>query len=166
MSPEIISEIANMALALSLIVAIIFGIAQINTARRDRRDRLTLETLHTFHSREFAGIILFTTNNKFPQTLDEWQQWPRDNQEMYIQQMQQMESLGIMLADKLISMDLLDKTLGSYISTLWNKSASVIQDMRVKYNDPFLSEYFQWMAGQIDNRMKSNPRQPFFLSAK
>ena len=34
--------------------------------------------------------------------------------------------------------------------------------MRDKNADPFLGEYFQWMAEQIDRRMKENPRKPFF----
>lgn len=72
MSPEIIAEIANIALTLSLIVAIVFGLAQIGVARRDRRERLTLETLRAFHSREFAELILFSTTGRFPQDFEEW----------------------------------------------------------------------------------------------
>jgi hypothetical protein len=45
---EIISIIADLALTLSLIVALIFGVAQVRTSARDRRERLTLETLHNF----------------------------------------------------------------------------------------------------------------------
>lgn len=28
--------------------------------------------------------------------------------------------------------------------------------------DPFLGEYFQWLAERIDERMKQNPRKPFY----
>jgi hypothetical protein len=34
-------------------------------------------------------------------------------------------------------------------------------DIREKAPDPFLGEYFQWLAQQIDERMKLNPRKPF-----
>ena len=44
MTNDIINLIANIALALSFIVALVFGIAQVRAAARDRRERLTLET--------------------------------------------------------------------------------------------------------------------------
>ena len=56
---EIITIIANLALALSLIVALIFGIAQVKATKRDRRERLTLEALRNFQTREFAELISY-----------------------------------------------------------------------------------------------------------
>jgi hypothetical protein len=166
MSAEDIAVLANLALTLSLITAIIFGIAQIRVARRDRKERLTLETLRTFHSREFAELILFTSTTRFPESYDEWKSWPNKDKVPFIQLVQQMESLGILLADGLIDINLVDKTLGSYVSTTWEKFKPVIMEMRAQQPDPFLSEYFQWMSDQIATRMKENPREPFFLQKK
>jgi hypothetical protein len=166
MSAEFITELANLALTLSLIVAVIFGIAQINAAKKDRRERLTLETLRNFQSREFAEFILFITTAKFPQSQKEWLSWAEEEKVKFIQIGQEMESLGILLADKLIDIDLLDKTLGSFIMTAWEKFKPMIFELREKNPDPYLAEYFQWMAEQIDKRMKENPRKPFFQIAK
>jgi hypothetical protein len=166
MSAEFITELANLALTLSLIVAVIFGIAQINAAKKDRRERLTLETLRNFQSREFAEFILFITTAKFPQSQKEWLSWAEEEKVKFIQIGQEMESLGILLADRLIDIDLLDKTLGSFIMTAWEKFKPMIFELREKNPDPYLAEYFQWMAEQIDKRMKENPRKPFFQIAK
>jgi uncharacterized membrane-anchored protein YhcB (DUF1043 family) len=54
---EIIALIANLALALSFVVGLIFGIVQVRVAARDRRERLTLETLREFQSREFVELM-------------------------------------------------------------------------------------------------------------
>ena len=43
---------ANLALTLSVIIAVIFGIAQARGAARDRRERLSLEALRNFQSRD------------------------------------------------------------------------------------------------------------------
>ena len=48
MTTEIIAMIANLSLALSFIIALIFGIGQVRAAERDRKDRFTLETLRNF----------------------------------------------------------------------------------------------------------------------
>lgn len=164
MSSEFIGVIANIALTLSLIVAIVFGIAQIKSAKRDRRERLTIDALVNFHSKEFSELILFTTTSKFPTSHEGWLSMEKEDHLQFIQVSQQMESIGILLADGVIETELVDKTLGSFITTTWQKFKRLVLDMREKLGDPYLSEYFQWMAEQMEKRMKDNPRKPFFES--
>jgi hypothetical protein len=162
---EIITMIANLALTLSFIIALIFGIAQVNTANRDRRERLTLEALRNFQTREFAGLIHYISRREMPTTRQEMQALPEVEQIMLIQYAQEMESLGIMVAERYVNIDLIDKTLGSFVTTSWEKYKPMFEDMRIKMPDPFLGEYFQWLAERIDERMTNNPRQPFYLTA-
>jgi hypothetical protein len=162
MSTEFIALLANLALTLSFIVAVIFGIAQVKTANRDRRERLTLDTLRTFQTKEFAELINFITIARIPASFKEWQNWPEEGRIRFIQFGQEMESLGMLLAERLINVDLVDKTLGSFVISSWEKYKPLVLDMREKMPDPFLDEYFQWMAAQMDQRMKDNPRKPFF----
>ncbi len=78
--------------------------------------------------------------------------------------LQPLESLGILVAEGFIDMDLVDKILGSFVNTSWNKLKPVMMDIREKAPDPFLSEYFQWLAERVDERMQKNPRNPFYES--
>lgn len=166
MSSQLIALIANIALTLSVIVAVIFGIAQVKTSNQDRRERLTLDTLRSFQTREFAEMLNYISTIKMPHTTEEWAKWPNEDQVRIVHLSQQMESLGLLLAEHLIKIDLVDKTLGSFVSTTWALYRPLIVDMREKNVDPYLSEYFQWMAEQLDRRMKEKPRKPFFLSSK
>jgi hypothetical protein len=166
MSNDIISVIANLALALSFIVALVFGISQVHTAARDRRERLTLETIRNFQSREFAELLYFLTNREMPGAREEFQALPQNEQIIFIQFSQQMEHLGILVADKVIDMDLVDKTLGSFVTTSWERYKPMFSDMRIKLPDPFLGEYFQWLAENIDKRMKEKPRPPAYETKK
>src|ERR1700722_18182723 len=162
MTNETITNIANIALTLSLIVALIFGIAQVNIAKRDRRERLTLEVMRQFQTREFVELINFISTNKMPATWDELQALPINERLMVIQFGQQMESLGMIVAEGLINIDLVDKTLGSFVTTAWEKCKDMFIDIRVNQPDPFLGEYYQWLAEGIDKRMKNCPRKPFY----
>jgi hypothetical protein len=166
MSNQLVALIANIALTLSVIVAVIFGIAQVKTANQDRRERLTLDTLRSFQTREFAEMLNYINTIKIPYTTEEWLKWPNEDQVRIVHLSQQMESIGLLLAERLINIDLVDKTLGSFVSTTWELYKPLIVDMREKNADPYLSEYFQWMAEQLDRRMKEKPRKPFFLSSK
>ncbi len=166
MTNEIITVLANLALTLSFIVAVIFGIAQVRAAARDRHERLTLETLRNFQTREFCEIALYVSGHDMPQTRDEMLALPLNEQAMLFQLGQQMEGLGLLVAERLISTDLVDKTLGSFVTNSWEKYEPLFTDIRVNQPDPFLGEYFQWLAELIDDRMKNSPRQPFYKNTK
>jgi hypothetical protein len=165
MDTATITTIANIAIALSVIVAFIFGIAQVNAAVRDRRDRLTLEVLRQFQSREFAELLYFITNHKMPETGAGLRSQPSADQIMMIQFGQQMESLGMIVAEGMIDLDLVDKTLGSFVTTTWEKYKPMFTSIREgKSPDPFLGEYFQWLAEAIAKNMEEKPRQPFHIA--
>jgi hypothetical protein len=160
MTNELITFISNLALTLSFIVALVFGIAQVKAAGRDRRERLTLETLRNFQTREFAELMLFMISHDMPATRKEMQALPTNEQILLFQFSQEMESLGILVAEGLINIDLVDKILGSFVVTSWEKNKTLIMDARK--TDPFLSEYFQWLAEQTEERMRKQPRKPFY----
>lgn len=159
---DIVTLIANVALALSFIIALVFGIAQVQTANRDRRERLTIETLRNFQTREFAELILFINSHNMPSSNKELNALPFKEQVFIIQFGQQMESLGMLVAERLINIDLVDKTLGSFVTLAWEKYKILFKDIRERQPDPFLGEYFQWLAERIDERMRQNPRRPFY----
>jgi len=71
MTNDLIALIANVSLALSFIVAVVFGIAQVRTFARDRRERLTLETLNNFQTREFAKLPTFISSHRMLSTQKE-----------------------------------------------------------------------------------------------
>jgi len=166
MNTELIALLANLALSLSFVVGLIFGIVQVRVAARDRRERLTLETLHNFQTREFAELIHYVTSHKnIPAHTHQLRALPAHEQTIFIQLAQQMESLGLLVAEKFINLNLVDKTLGSFVSTAWEKYKPLIVEMRSTQSDPFLAEYFQWLAQRIDERMEMNPRKPFHETA-
>jgi hypothetical protein len=166
MTTDFITLITDIALTLSFVIALVFGIAQVKAAARDRRERLTLETLRAFQTREFAQLLQYINSKKMPVSQKEMMGLPAEEQVNMIQFGQEMESLGILVAEKIINIDIVDKTLGSFVTTSWEKYKPMFEDVREKSNDPFLGEYFQWLAEYIDDRMKQNPRKPFHLKAQ
>src|SRR6185295_5260897 len=163
---ETIELIANISLALSFLAAVIFGIVAARDAARSRRERLTLETLHNFHTREFAEISAQLSYHKLPASYEEFQSLPIQEQAKYIQFSQEMESLGLLVAEQLIDIDLVDKTLGSFVTTSWQKYKTIFEEIRKRQSDPFLGEYFQWLAEYIEDRMQKQPRKPFHETHK
>jgi hypothetical protein len=166
MTKETISLMADLAIALSFVVALIFGIVQVKVASRDRRERLTLETLREFQSREFIELMHYIINHDLPSSREGLTALPVNEQTILIQFAQEMESLGILVAERLINIDIVDKTLGSFVTHSWEKYKTMFLDIREKQPDPFLGEYFQWLAERIEERMRNKPRKPFYETHK
>src|SRR4051812_32842913 len=97
-----------------------------------------------------------------PISQEKFRSRPPHEEGMFFQFSQQMESLGILVAEKLINIDLVDKTLGEFVVGSWKKYQVVFSDMREKLPDPFLGEYFQWLSEQIEKAMKTHPRKPAY----
>ncbi len=159
---DIITDVANIALALSVVVALVFGIAQVKAAARDRKERMTMEALRNFQSREFVELIQFISMHPAPSTFEEMRKLPNNEQIMFIQFTQAMESIGMLVAERYINIDLVDKTLGSFVITSWEKIKILITDIREKQADPYMNEYFQWLAEDLSKQMKNKPRKPFY----
>ena len=159
---EIVTLIANISFALSFLIALVFGITQVRAAARDRKEGFTLETLSNFQSREFSELLIFINNDKIPTTLAEWETLPKKDQILLLQFSQTMESLGIIVAEQYVNINLVDKTIGSVVTSSWEKLQPWISEAREKIPDPYLNEYFQWLAERLEEKMKTSSRKPFY----
>ena len=117
-------------------------------------------------TREFAELIYAIENLKPMSGWKDMKALPAEDQIKFIQFSQEMEALGILVAERLINMDLVDKTLGSFVTSSWNKFKLMFYDARTNIPDPFLAEYFQWLAERIEERMQKTSREPYFVSGK
>lgn len=157
---DLVTVIGNLSLAVSFLVALIFGIAQVRLMARDRRERLTLETLRTFQSHEVAALMDFVNSSRFPKTAADAHALTGEDNVRLIQFSQTMEYLGLAVAEGLIDIDLVDKSLGNYVTVTWTRFKPFIVPTRER--DPYLGEYFQWLAERMDERAEAHPREPFY----
>ena len=157
---EIIALIANVSLALTFVAGLIFGIAQVQISSRDRRERQTIETLRAFQTREFAELMNYLNSSHFPKNIEEVRNMSREDNIFMLEFSQKMESLGILVAEGLVDIGLVDKTLGNYVTTTWEKYKVFI--LTIRERDPYLNEYYQWLAERMAERAALAPREPFY----
>jgi hypothetical protein len=164
MSTEsVASIIGDAALTLSLVAAVGFGAAQVRGAARERRERFTLETVRQLQTREMAENFQRTSNTDMPATVEAMRLLPAGEQVSIIHYAQQMEMLGLMVYDGMIELELVERTLGDYVAVSWEKYKSFTYDRRK--DDPYLNEYFEWLANRLDQYMRTNPRPPAYTTS-
>ena len=163
MSTESVATvIGDTAIALSFLAALVFGIGQVRTAARDRRERLTVATVQGMQTREMAAHFQRISSHDIPSTFSGIRSLPADEQVSIIHYAQQMEMLGLMVYDGMIELALVERTLGDYVAFSWEKYKSFTYDRRNE--DPYLNEYFEWLANRLDDYMRSNPRTPAYAA--
>jgi hypothetical protein len=154
------AAIANISIALSLIVALVFGLLQFRASARDRRERLTMETLRSFGNRDFAEKMAMIQKAGLPQTLAKVMELPHEEHVKIVQFYQEMESLGLMVDEKMLDLDLVEKLLGVFVVDAWKCYEPLIRSSRDA--DPYLAEYFEAMAVRLEARMRAAPRVPAY----
>jgi hypothetical protein len=157
---SVATVIGESAIALSFLAAVVFGISQVRTSAEDRRERLTVEVVRGMQTREMAAHFQRVGSLDMPSTWHEVQAMPADEVVSIIHYAQQMEMLGLMVYDGMIELALVERTLGDYVAYSWEKYKSFTYDRRNV--DPYVNEYFEWLANRLDNYMRSNPRPPAY----
>lgn len=157
---ELATIVGNLAIALSVVVAVVVGIAQARAAARDRKDRLAMEAIRSFQTREFAEHMHHLRIAEPPRTAQEFYALPSAEQVTFIQFAQQVEMLGLQVAEGAIDLDLVERTLGDFIGSAWGKYEAALRDLRRTIPDPYLGEYFEWLAFRLQQHMRERPRVP------
>lgn len=160
MSTDYITAIANISLALSFVAAIVFGWIQVRGSARDRRERLTIDAMRAFRTREFAAKMATLTSSKLPETMVKLRELPQETNVEIVQFYQEMESLGLLVDEGMLELDLIEKSLGSFVVEAWKRYEPLIRSTRA--DDPYLAEYFEAMAVRLEVRMRANPRVPAY----
>ncbi|HZY69497.1 MAG TPA: hypothetical protein VFF67_00770 [Thermoplasmata archaeon] len=159
------STLANIAIAASAVVAVGFGIVQVLVAVRDRRERLTIEVVRAFQTREFAEAAMELRERPPPRTATDWAALPESTRAAHLHFLQQMEMLGMLVFDRTIEIDLVERTLGSYVTATWKKFEPSVLELRVQQKDPYLSEFFQYLGEHMERWMRERPRTPAYRTA-
>src|ERR1041385_6652498 len=141
--------VANLAIAVSAFVALVFGILQVRAASRDRRERLTIEAIRGFQTREFATHMMWFRDHPPPATVAAWYAMDPDVRVTYVHVAQEMEMLGLLVYDGTLDLDLVERTLGTFVSDSWGKFKAGTEALRAELKDPHMSEYYQWLAERV-----------------
>lgn len=156
------ATLANLAIAISAVVALVFGILQVLAAVRDRRERLTIEVVRGLQSREFSQQMMDLRAQPPPRTTKEWSSLAESARVTQMHFLQEMEMLGLLVFDGTIDLLLVERTLGSYVTGMWKRFEPGILELRSSIPDPYLGEYFQYLAVRMERLMRETPRRPAY----
>ena len=161
-----LSRLANMAEIFSAIVVvggIIFAILQMRQTRQQRRELAAIELFRSFGSPEFSsayGNVL-----KLPDGLSaaELRSSHTNSEASAMLIATTMESIGVMMYQRIVPTVVVFNLIGSSTVILWNKLERWANDLRDDVDNPHAFEWFQWLAMQLEE-MQDGSTPPAYES--
>lgn len=142
-----ISDIASLATAAAVVIAVVFGVLQLRHLAKSRAIFSSAELVHALRTPEFTrsiGIIAQLPDAADPALV-------RNNPEMfnaaqYVGHV--LESLGVLSYHRILPIHLVDDLLGGYVRMSWRKLAPFVE-LRRRELGVYYGEWMQWLAERL-----------------
>jgi hypothetical protein len=154
------STVANIAQAIAVIVAVAFGIQQLRSLAAVRRREAAFALMQSLQTPQvLRGMLLI---DKMPDglTLADINALPQEQQESLVGLLGVWESLGVLVFEREVSLDVVDDFFSGTILQSWRKLARYVEDLRRHTGRDTRWEWFQWLAERMAERETSAPPVP------
>lgn len=143
-----IATIANLASALTVVVAVVFGSLQIRQMAKTRALFTATELVRAMLTLEFTRSVrlVLTLPDHAPPALIQ------ENEEMaaaVVSLGHVFESLGVLVFHRVVPLHLVDDLMGGYIRQCWRKVRPHVE-MRRKELGVSYGEWMQWLAERLE----------------
>lgn len=144
-----LSRLANMAEILSAIIVvggIIFAVIQMRQTKQQRREMAAIELFRSFNSPAFADAYRNVLHYDDGLSMAELKEKYPKGEQCTILICTTMESVGVMMYQRIVPSAVVNNLIGSSTIILWSKLEGWVDGLREELDNPFAFEWFQWLA--------------------
>jgi hypothetical protein len=158
------SRLANMAEIFSAIVVIggiIFAVIQMRQTRQQRRELAAIELFRSFGSPAFADAYRNVLHYPDGVNAKQLKQEYPDGEQFAMMICTTLESVGVMMYQRIVPSAVVNNLIGSSTIILWRKLETWVQDLRIELDNPFAFEWFQWLAMTLSDLQNDSDRPAY-----
>jgi hypothetical protein len=144
--------IINLIATLTLLAGLGFAVVQIRQFRIAREREITLELLRSYQTPEFAAAFHLVLSLPNGLTAEEIERQLDGKMGLVYVLLTTLESLGVLVFRREVSLDLVDDYFSGLIHITWNKLAPYIEHLRAKESRDTLGEWVQWLHDRMQER--------------
>lgn len=146
--------------AIALTVGLIFGIIQLRQYNARRRWESALALVHSFQTPAFATALELLFRMPDGLSRREVEEWVGDDRTSVMLLISTWESLGILVHQGELDLDLVDDFFSGPIAVTWRKLQRYVEEIRRDENRETFSEWAQWLAERMRERETVGPPVP------
>ena len=147
-----------------LTLGLVFGLIQLRQYRLSHKREASLILLNSFQTTDFLHGIWIIQELPVSLSKIEIEERVGSDIRLILLVMSIWESLGILVFNREMTIDMVDEAYSGPIMFSWQKLEKYITDMRndLKRNTPF--EWFQWLVDRMKEREKLKPPVPAYIA--
>lgn len=147
-----LAELAQILGGAAVVIAIVFGIAQMQQFQRQRVDAADLELMRMIQDREFVHAFKLIYPIPGSLGLNELQALGAEHETAALALGVRFEAMGLLVFRGSIPIDLVEQIIGGTCILCWHKLRPWTEQMRTAQAHPLLLEWFQWLAERLEER--------------
>jgi hypothetical protein len=140
---------ANLATTVGVVVAVVFGIAELRRVARERRDAAAVEIVRAAQTPEIiraVGRILKLPDDADPQVIRSDPALLEAAMAVYFA----CEMWGSIVFEGVIDLHLLDRMVGGWVRSAWVRLRRWIAAERIDNRNPNVGEWWQWLYERFE----------------
>lgn len=144
-----LSALANIATALTVIVAAAFGVVELRRARREREERAAFAVVRAIMTPEWIRSVILAQSLPEDAAPEDVTRDPR-----VLDAVQSvgiiLEALGYAVFAHVVPLRVVDELVGGTVRVTWRKSRRYVEAERRQSGSQKSWEWFQWLAEQLE----------------
>lgn len=159
-----LSELIDLFTALTVLAGLGFAVAQVRHFRLAREREIALEMLRSYQTRDFAAashIILDLPHGLSPQEVEDRL---GDKMDLIFVFLATLESLGVLVYRREVSLDVVDDYFSGLIDICWQKLGPYIRYVRQRENRETLGEWIEWLHDRMAERERNTQVVPAHIA--
>ncbi len=149
-----LSTVANIATALTVLIAVVFGLIEMRRARKEREERAAFVAVQAILTPAWIRSMTVVQAMADGTTPSQIEGNPR-----LFEAVQSiaciLESLGYAVFARMVPLNVVDELLGGTVRIAWRKLRGYVQYQRERSGSQKNWEWFQWLAEQVDRHNKA-----------
>jgi len=156
LSLQTLANLAEIISVLLVITGVFFGVMEVRHYRQQRQESASMEIIRNFQSSDFTGALrlVMDLEQECKKCRDE--SIPQNLQDAAMLVSTTMESVGLMVNQRIVAFRLVQQLMGGTIQASWRVLEPHTQMLREKLGRPSIHEWYQWLAERLNEHPEFN----------
>lgn len=157
----VMANIAEIVGATIVVVGLFFAVLQMRQIREQRRELAAIELFRFYGNPSFTRAMNRMLHMPDGWTVEQIRQDDRGLEDAAMLISSTMENIGVMTHQRIVPFTVVNHLIGASTLILWKKLELWAEKLREETDNDYLFEWFQWLAGQLDQYEDKN-QQPAY----
>ena len=166
MSLQTLANLAEILSALLVITGVFFGIMEVRHYRQQRQESAAMEIIRTFQSRAFTSALRLVMDYEQECKRCGEKQIPQELEDAAMLVSTTMESVGLMVNQRIVPFRLVQQLMGGTIQAHWLVLKPHTEWLREKVDRASIHEWFQWLAERLDEHPEYHDEEGAYAKYK